>query len=153
MRFAALFAAASIAASGVTASPLSINLDVGNLLGFDLSASNHYGAPHPPWVPQAYPGWYVGDHAHNFPELPCLSGVSSLILIKSNILLTPHTQLICKLLQLLPFNWLHCPVKPPPTPPPTDGYHQTFSNLTGATQAGDYLTYGLVDTIARKFSS
>lgn len=41
----------------------------------------------------------------------------------------------------------------PPTPPPSDGYHQTFSNLSGATQAGDYLTYGLVDTVARKFNS
>jgi len=58
---------------------------------------------------------------------------------------------MCKLLNGLPFHWLHCPKYPPP--PPSDGYHQTFSNLTGATQAADYLTYGLVDTIAGEFPS
>ncbi|KAG5335816.1 hypothetical protein C0989_000245 [Termitomyces sp. Mn162] len=29
-----------------------------------------------------------------------------------------------------------------------DGYTQTFSGLTGAIEADDYLTYGLVDTVA-----
>lgn len=28
-----------------------------------------------------------------------------------------------------------------------DGYYETFNNLTGATEASDYLTYGLVDTV------
>jgi len=28
-----------------------------------------------------------------------------------------------------------------------DGYVQTFQNLTGATQAGDYMTFGLVNTV------
>lgn len=28
------------------------------------------------------------------------------------------------------------------------GYSQTFSNLNGATQASDYMTFGLVDTVA-----
>lgn len=58
-------------------------------------------------------------------------------------------QIICAILELFP-KFLHCPHKPPHNPPPSDGYHQTFSNLTGATQAGDYMTYGLVDTVARK---
>lgn len=34
--------------------------------------------------------------------------------------------------------------------PPLSGYNQTFSNLTGATQASDYLTYALVNTIDGK---
>ena len=60
-------------------------------------------------------------------------------------------QLICRLLDLLPLGF-HCPKPPPPQPPnpPSDGYTQTFSKLTGATQAGDYLTFGLVDTVAGK---
>ncbi|PPQ66990.1 hypothetical protein CVT26_009950, partial [Gymnopilus dilepis] len=33
---------------------------------------------------------------------------------------------------------------PPPPPPP--GYTPTFSNITCAVQADDYLTFGLVDT-------
>ncbi|RDB19595.1 hypothetical protein Hypma_013251 [Hypsizygus marmoreus] len=130
MRFAPLFAAASLAVSGVTASPLSIDVDISSVIGFDLSASNFYGAPRPPWTPGAHPGWYFGDHPHLFPDLPCLEG------------------LICKLLELIPIKWLHCPRKPPHNPP-SDGYQQTFHNLTGATQASDYQTYGLVDTIAQ----
>jgi len=66
--------------------------------------------------------------------------------------------------------WL-CPSHPPPPKPttttsvkptttktsatptatptvPADGYVQTFSSLTGATQGNDYLTFGLVDTVA-----
>jgi len=58
-------------------------------------------------------------------------------------------QLLCALLNLLPLNFLHCPA-PGPLPSP-DGYTQTFSGLDGATQAGDYLTYGLVDTVAREW--
>ncbi|THU82571.1 fruit-body specific gene A, partial [Dendrothele bispora CBS 962.96] len=40
--------------------------------------------------------------------------------------------------------------KPPPhhpPPPPSDGFTPTFLNLTGATQANDFLTFGLVDTV------
>lgn len=29
----------------------------------------------------------------------------------------------------------------------SDGYYETFSNLHGATQAADYLTFGLVDSV------
>ncbi|GLB44661.1 putative fruit-body specific protein a [Lyophyllum shimeji] len=131
MHFTALFAAASIAISGATATPLSTTIDISSLFGTDLSASNHYGAPIAPWHSGANPGWYFGDHGQLFPDLLCLEG------------------LLCKILDLLPFDWLHCPVKPPPTPPPSDGYTQTFANLTGATQADGYQTFGLVDTIAQ----
>ncbi|KAG6855967.1 hypothetical protein H0H87_008908 [Tephrocybe sp. NHM501043] len=127
MRFTALFAAASVAVSGVVATPLTV--DANALFGVQLNSANHYGAPNPPWVPDHKPGWYFGDHPHLFPELNCLEGF------------------ICKLLELLPFDWLHCPSKPTTPPSTGDGYTQTFYNLTGATQASDYLTYGLVDTV------
>ncbi|KAJ3497137.1 hypothetical protein NMY22_g19731 [Coprinellus aureogranulatus] len=60
-----------------------------------------------------------------------------------------NAPLICKLLQLLPKKF-HCPKPLPPhqPPPPSDGYTPTFQNLTGATQGDDYLTFGLVDTVA-----
>lgn len=47
---------------------------------------------------------------------------------------------------------MQCPPKYPPPPPPTnDGYYPTFSNITAATQADDYQTFGLVDTVAREY--
>ncbi|KAG6908046.1 hypothetical protein DXG01_006408 [Tephrocybe rancida] len=132
MHFTAILAAASVAVSGVVATPVTFDVSTDFLFGgVELSSNNHYGAPIPPWAANHKPGWYFGDNPHLFPELNCLEG------------------LLCKILQLLPFNWLHCPAKPPPTPPPAgDGYTPTFQNLTGATQASDYMTYGLVDTVA-----
>jgi len=47
---------------------------------------------------------------------------------------------------------LHCP-QPSEYPPPQDDYQQSFHDLKGATQASDYLTYGLVDTVAGMLSS
>ncbi|KAG5641667.1 hypothetical protein DXG03_004516 [Asterophora parasitica] len=143
MRFAALFAAASLAISGVAGTPFTardastsdsdstVSVNVNAVLGSDLSAANFYGAPYPPWHPRGNPGWYFGDHGYLYPHLPCLEG------------------LLCAILRLLPLNFLHCPVKPPPKPPVNDGFTPTFRNLTGATQAGDYLTFGLVDTVAQ----
>ncbi|KAF9460491.1 hypothetical protein BDZ94DRAFT_1169750 [Collybia nuda] len=116
-----------------TSSPpevVSLDVEAKSLLGFDLSLGNFYGAPHPPWTEGSHPGWYFGDHGYLYPELTCLEGI------------------ICAILELFP-KFLHCPHKPPNNPPPSDGYQQTFSNLTGATQAGDYMTYGLVDTVAQ----
>ncbi|KAG5634540.1 hypothetical protein H0H81_001570 [Sphagnurus paluster] len=170
MRVATLLTTAALAASA-TATPLTIGINVQSILGVDLTAANHYGAPIPPWQRGTYPGWYYGNHPEKFPNLPCLT----------------YNSLLCKLLQLLPFNWLHCPVKPTPPPPttstvipptttpptptsstaptspatttssltptptptPSDGYTQTFAGLNGATQADGYLTYGLVDTVAQ----
>ncbi|KAF8998243.1 hypothetical protein BDQ17DRAFT_1362265 [Cyathus striatus] len=128
MRFSALFAAAAVAVSGVSASPLVVDLDPTSLIGFDLSQTNFFGSPFAPEKSGAKPGWYFGEHPERHPDLPCLIGI------------------ICKILDLFPF-LLHCPKPPPPTPPPSDGYQQTFSNLTGATEASDFLTFGLVDTI------
>ncbi|KAF8622815.1 hypothetical protein AX15_006737 [Amanita polypyramis BW_CC] len=90
-----------------------------------FSAGNHYNAPIPPWVVGAQPGWYYGNYPGNHPGLFCL------------------TPLICTLLDILHLGFL-CPSRTPPT---TDGYYETFNNLTGATEASDYLTYGLVDTV------
>ncbi|KAG6873099.1 hypothetical protein C0995_002942 [Termitomyces sp. Mi166 len=131
MRFTALFLAASVAVTGVVATPLTLNANTSVLLGIDLSVDNHYGAPIPPWVAGHQPGWYFGSHPDLYPELTCLEG------------------LICKILDLLPLNCLHCPNEPPSSPSPTsNGYTETFYDLKGATEAADYLTYGLVDTVA-----
>ncbi|KAF5334158.1 hypothetical protein D9758_014813 [Tetrapyrgos nigripes] len=137
---AAAFTSALIAPVSAVPAADSTNAALSATLGSTLTASNHYGAPIPPWEKGAYPGWYYGDH----PEY--------LDIFKFFI---PHLKdsLICKLLDLLPF-CLHCPKPkppphhpPPPPPPPSDGWSQTFSNLTAATQADGFLTFGLVDTI------
>ncbi|KIK68540.1 hypothetical protein GYMLUDRAFT_154451, partial [Collybiopsis luxurians FD-317 M1] len=98
-------------------------------LGGLLTPQNHYGAPIPPWQPNCKPGWYYGQNPG-----AVLGWVIPWLL----------DELICEILDLLPF-CLHCP-KPQP-PAPKSPWVPTFSNLTGATQASDYLTFGLVDTI------
>ncbi|XP_006462998.1 hypothetical protein AGABI2DRAFT_194039 [Agaricus bisporus var. bisporus H97] len=145
MRFAALLAAAVAATTSVGAVPahqpvesrdFSFSLNLGDLFdGFDLSNNNHYGAPIPPWVSGSKPGWYYGPHPGDHPHLPCLGG------------------LICRILDLIPF-FIHCPhnYPHPPTdptdPPPADGYTNTFHNISAAVQADDYMTFGLVETVA-----
>ncbi|CAA7261932.1 unnamed protein product [Cyclocybe aegerita] len=106
------------------------SLDLRTTVGFDLTAKNYYGAPIPPWH-HGKPGWYYGPNPWKYPHFPCLwwGGI------------------ICKILKLFPWA-IQCPKPPHFPPPPNDGYTQTFKNLTGATQAQDYLTFGLVDTIA-----
>ncbi|KAF9445374.1 hypothetical protein P691DRAFT_675758 [Macrolepiota fuliginosa MF-IS2] len=118
---------------------ISLSLNLGGLFGgLDLSNTNHYGSPIPPWLPGSKPGWYYGPHPGDHPDLPCLGG------------------LICEILDLIPYI-IHCPHQfppppppphnPPPPPPPSDGYNQTFSNITAAVQADDFLTFGLVETV------
>lgn len=76
MRFAALFAAASVTVTGIAASPLSTGINIEALVpGVDLSASNSYGAPNPPWALNGQPGWYYGQYPSLFPDLICLEGV------------------------------------------------------------------------------
>ncbi|KAJ2913111.1 hypothetical protein MD484_g7303, partial [Candolleomyces efflorescens] len=127
---AALFLV-SVSSAPAPELPLARGISITNLLGVDFTPRTHYNAPIEPWKAGARPGWYFGAHPERHPRLFCLVG------------------LICRLLDLLPLGF-HCPKPPPPQPPnpPSDGYTQTFSNLTGATQAGDYLTFGLVDTVA-----
>ncbi|KIM41663.1 hypothetical protein M413DRAFT_71303 [Hebeloma cylindrosporum] len=141
MRFAPILSVVAVAVSGVAANPVASNpFDLSDVVGHDVSANNHYGAPTPPWS-GGRPGWYYGNNPSNYKQYPCLTGI------------------ICQILKYFP-HALQCPAKPPkPTPTtssapiptstvPEDGYTQTFSNLTGATQADDYMTYGLVDTVA-----
>ncbi|TFK20449.1 hypothetical protein FA15DRAFT_673486 [Coprinopsis marcescibilis] len=137
---AALFA---FNASTVGVSAVLLDLDLGHILGLDFTERTHYNAPIEPWRNGASPGWYIGQHPERHPKLFCLVGI------------------ICKILDLFP-GLPKCPKKPvPPKPTPTptgtapyptptlpaDGYEQTFTNLTGATQGEGYLTFGLVDTI------
>ncbi|KAK0211347.1 hypothetical protein DFS33DRAFT_1252299 [Desarmillaria ectypa] len=96
-----------------------------------LSEGSSYNAPVTPWEQNATPGWYYGDSPDNLPEF-----LNNLPWLKDGYL--------CWLLSQLN-NGLKCPTSTPT--PSSDGYSQTFSNYTGATQAVDYMTYGLVDTV------
>ncbi|KAF9078775.1 hypothetical protein BDP27DRAFT_1206756 [Rhodocollybia butyracea] len=115
--------------SGVSA--FTTNVVQGALSGL-LTSENCYGAPIPPWEPKSQPGWYYGQNPQN---------------VIGYIIPWLLDELICFILELLPFGF-HCPNPHAPPPPPTSPWVQTFYNLTGATQASDYMTYGLVDTIA-----
>ncbi|KAF8966957.1 hypothetical protein BDZ97DRAFT_1806087 [Flammula alnicola] len=76
--------------------------------------------------------------------------------------------ILCKILPYFP-HAIQCPHKPPPPPKPTttkttatstssstssaptptasNGYIETFNNITAAVQADDFQTFGLVDTV------
>jgi len=148
MRFPTVVTAAAVLAASTGVSAQAFGFSLNNVIGFDLTQSNHYGAPTPPWH-GGKPGWYYGNNPSKYPQYPCLSGI------------------ICRILQYFPYA-IQCPHAPPPpkpthtstkptptstsptvtpTPTPTDGYTQTFSNITAAVQADDYMTFGLVDTI------
>jgi len=91
MRFTALCAVVAAAVTSVGGVPttsvvrstnINIPLDLGDLLGgADLSDTNHYGAPIPPWEPGCKPGWYYGPHPGDHPDLPCLGGVCIMTVI------------------------------------------------------------------------
>ncbi|KAK7032612.1 hypothetical protein VNI00_012875 [Paramarasmius palmivorus] len=121
MRFTAIFAAAAIFATGASAAETTSATTTATLtaqLGLTLTPANKYGAPIPPWKPGCKPGWYYGD----------------------------HKDLLKIIIPWLKDSCLKCP-KPPHHPPPNDGWTVTFENYDGATQADDYLTFGLVDTV------
>lgn len=147
MRLTNFFTIVSVAVTGILATPLALN----TTLDIDLSVNTHYGAPLPPWAAGHEPGWYLGSQCSLYPDLLCLEGVRSNVSASWLHSLTRFMlKVVCEILSLLlPSDWLHCPSQPSPYPSPTgDGYTHVFSNLTGATEAGDYLTYGLVDTVA-----
>ncbi|ESK82577.1 fruit-body specific protein a [Moniliophthora roreri MCA 2997] len=131
MRFFVAIALALAFANGAFAT-----LGLQSYLGGILTKNNHYGAPIPPWKEGCYPGWYYGNnHGKTGGYIPWLKD-----------------GLVCKLLDLLPF-CIKCPKPQPPPPsypppPPHDGYTEVFSGYDGAIQADDYLTFGLVDTVA-----
>jgi len=119
MHFTSVLSILAVTYTVASASPLSLEArDGASPDPSTLNAGNHYGAPLPPWTSGAHPGWYYGNDPKDHGNLAHLSNN------------------ICK------YKNFRCP---PPTP---DGYVQTFSNLSGATQAGDYLTFGLVDSVA-----
>ncbi|KAK1217330.1 hypothetical protein PQX77_020011 [Marasmius sp. AFHP31] len=134
MRFSTLFAVcttALAAASGAFAQTTEGQVteseaSFGASLGVNMNPSNHWGAPIPPWETGCIPGWYYGNK----------KDILKIIIpwLKDN--------LICFILDVL-----HLGIKCPHKPPPGDGWKQIFSDYDGATQADDYLTYGLVDTV------
>ncbi|KAK0211348.1 hypothetical protein DFS33DRAFT_373241 [Desarmillaria ectypa] len=99
-------------------------------IGSQLNESNSYGAPIVPWEQNGTPGWYYGDSPDNIPDF-----YSNLPWLKDSYTCWLLTQLN---------NGFQCPG----ITLSSDGYTQTFYNYTGATEAVDYMTYGLVDTVA-----
>lgn len=85
MRFTALCTVVAVAVTSARGVPtantvqsrdIGISLNLGSIFGgADLSSTNHYGAPIPPWEPGCKPGWYYGPHPGDHPDLPCLGGV------------------------------------------------------------------------------
>ncbi|KAF9054287.1 hypothetical protein BJ165DRAFT_699570 [Panaeolus papilionaceus] len=163
MRFTTFVAAAAIAFTAVEANPNPApGLTPLAVTGFDLTPQSKFNAPSPPWVKGAKPGWYNGKHPQKYPFLPCVSWW--------------YNPWLCQWLKFWPWAF-QCPPKYPPpkpttskttskpastsstptptssssstapTPTPTAGYTPTFQNITGAIQADDYLTFGLVDTL------
>ncbi|KDR67275.1 hypothetical protein GALMADRAFT_283615 [Galerina marginata CBS 339.88] len=145
----------SLAVSAVLAAEMYAQIDINAVLGFDAGPDNFYNAPLPPWVDGATPGWYYGPNPQKYPDLWTLH------------------EMMCRLLWYYP-DALHCPVpkpKPEPTqtvtktvttpttttttatvtitvaPTPSDGYIETFDNITAAVQADDFMTFGLVETV------
>ncbi|KAF7316272.1 hypothetical protein MIND_00145900 [Mycena indigotica] len=113
MRFTTAFAALTVLATGASVSAQNATFTVtsNSISNALLLTAPHYGAPNPPWVVGANPGWYYGSGTPPVGLGCILEG------------------LFCDLLKLFPF-CLQCPPKHPHTPPP------------------DYMTYGLVDTVA-----
>ncbi|KAF5324661.1 hypothetical protein D9611_004163 [Ephemerocybe angulata] len=169
MKFSTLLTTAmAVGAISVAAAPAAVEVDPISIFGgVDMSAKNFYGAgPIKPWQPGAKPGWYYGNFPWLFPWLPCLHGPICTVLPWFPWIIQcpkpppppppphwppwptwptwppppPHWP--------PPPNWPPAPPPPPGPPTPTDGYTNTFHNFTGATQAADYLTFGLVDTVA-----
>ncbi|KAJ7594083.1 hypothetical protein C8J56DRAFT_1002112 [Mycena floridula] len=126
------FVSLSVLASSSLAATLYVDALLEASLAPTFTLSNHYNAPIAPWKPAAKPGWYYGDSPEQCPSVPWLKD--------------PHT---CQALNRLPGCHLHCPPPyPPPKPPPSDGYTPTFTNITAAVQADDYITFGLTQNVA-----
>lgn len=132
--------AAAIAVHGTTtttdASLNATDIQAMASLNTQINQDNNFGAPVPPWEQGSKPGWYYGDNPDNVPSfwpgLPWL-----------------EDSFLCWILELLDCGFF-CPVPPfqPNPPPPNNGYKPVFSNFNCAVQAADYMTYGLVDTVA-----
>lgn len=95
-----------------------------------FTSANFFNAPVTPWTAGAIPGWYYGADASNLDAVPWVVPW----------LRDPE---FCSLLAATPGS-LQCPA----ANPPANGWVQVFSGLTAAIQADDYMTFGLVDTVA-----
>lgn len=83
MRFqVAVLAAVAVAITGAT--PFGFGGSLQQATGYDLSNTNHYGSPIPPWKAGHQPGWYYGSSPEKFPGIPCLSGASTVLYISLN---------------------------------------------------------------------
>ncbi|TFK25778.1 hypothetical protein FA15DRAFT_654865 [Coprinopsis marcescibilis] len=150
--------ALAVGSAGAQSASVTVQADPSALFGgVDMSAENFYGAgPIKPWEPNARPGWYYGQFPWLWPWLPWLHGPICGVLpwfpwlIQCPKPWVPPKPPQWPWIPHPPGPWWPWPGHPTPKPPtpPSDGYYQTFKNFTGATQAGDYLTFGLVDTIA-----
>jgi len=114
-----------------------------------LAASNHYGTPSPPSSPDGSAGWYYGDDPGSADSVPWLKDedLCAALAQEPQALQCPDTT-------PTPTSVTHAKRSGIPTstqsPPPsaTPTYSAVFSGLNGAIEALDYLTYGLVDTVA-----
>lgn len=87
MRFSHLFIAASaLAISCVAGWRVTNDADIYSAFGANLTPSNKYNSPLPPWKKGAKPGWYYGSKPSAFPDIPCFNGVSRFCLIHVDLL-------------------------------------------------------------------
>ncbi|TEB31356.1 hypothetical protein FA13DRAFT_1732800 [Coprinellus micaceus] len=151
------------------------NAEAYKAIGYDLSKQSHYGAPKHPGQHGATPGWYYGKYPKNHPNLPCLTGnICGVLTHFPNHLQCPRppthgstttttttttrtttttsrtttttTATVSVTATVTVTGGV--PTTPAPTSSPSPGgYTPLFSNATGATEASDYLTFGLVDSI------
>ncbi|KAF9044986.1 hypothetical protein BJ165DRAFT_1594169 [Panaeolus papilionaceus] len=131
-----------------------------------FSKGNSYGAPLPPWAEGAAPGWsHCPQSSGNCsPDVPCLEYGTALCNILSyfpDTLHCPrpsdyarymhkkrgtHNRRLSTRSSFEHGRQVAKRTEPSPVPNPNP-YEPTFSNATGAIQANDYMTFGLVDTV------
>ncbi|KAF9257838.1 hypothetical protein L218DRAFT_834620, partial [Marasmius fiardii PR-910] len=120
------------------------------------------GSSPPPWQ-GGKPTWYLGDNPDNAPDLPWLKDRTLCTAINKipDSVHCPSFPLSLAVRALLASPKARSPTpasdpsepapatpsQNPPPPPPAGIYNPVFTNLDGAIEADDYLTFGLVDTV------
>ncbi|KAF8955848.1 hypothetical protein BDZ97DRAFT_1672913 [Flammula alnicola] len=161
MHCTSLLVAFSITVSGALATEMIAPIDVNAVLGFDGGPDNFYNAPIPPWVAGATPGWYYGPNPQKYPDLWCLHDFMCRFLwYYPDVLHCPvprptpspkptSTITVTDTTTATTTTTTTATVTVTSTSTPTvDGYIPTFSNITAAVQADDFMTFGLVETVA-----
>ncbi|KAG7091592.1 hypothetical protein E1B28_010613 [Marasmius oreades] len=154
------FAVTSVSATSVRFPNLIAKAELS--AGAALSASNNFGSSIPPWQEGYSPAWYMGDNPDNAPELPWLKDRTLCTVLNKvpDSIHCPTFPLALAVRAKLAAPKRRSPVpqdptvpspatpsQPPPPPPPPGVYNPVFTNLDGAIEADDYMTFGLVDTI------